>query len=446
MQEFKNLNLENIYHAIKAVPGRLIPVSLDPNDPPVFIYSLLAPQNLHYIFSQRLGVNINYTILGSGIGLKENEALLSTLGEYIERYAAFVSQFEQRKNMILTTARDFKERDISYIPPKNFVLFHEKQYSENNFAYRRFTEDSYVKWIKGYSLIDEKDVYVPAAFVFIPYFLEKTETKICPSSSSGLSAHTHYTRAVINGIYEVLERDAIMINWYGKMKLKRIRGDLRDIYDLYAYLLPHSALLTFLSGMALTEIGIPTYITGIVSESPHDEVSLGVGMSTNLNPFLGLTKSIIESIHTRIWAKELVKMDKCLDPKLENFSDHVLLFSDRKMLPHFLKFFDEEYPVSLKAMYKKYGNPHDSVLLSALLTKIKKENFDVLTVDITPKYIKRELNMNVIRVIIPGLQLILAGENQYFGGKRLFDLPQRLGYRKKALSFENLKEIPHPYP
>jgi len=448
--QLQNYKVRNIYDVIEDIPGKLISIQMDPDDPPVFIHSLLPPPNLNYVFSKVLGAKTEYKILGSGIGLTENESIISTLGEYIERYVAFVSQFECQEDMLIATERELKKKGIPHVSSKKFILFHEGQYSRNNFMYKKFTEDSYVKWIKGYSLIKEKEVYIPAAFVFIPYFIEKDEDPICPSSSSGLSSHTNYAKAITKGIYEVIERDAIMINWYGGMKLRSVETDIKEINDLCNYLLPKLCQLRFISGIALTDVSIPTYVTGIVSDSINDKISLAVGMSSNLNPLSGLAKSIIESIHTRIWAKvELSKKEMPLNRELRDFPDHVRLFNNKCMLPHFLKFIDEKSHVSLSNLYeeyKKFVNKNEKSHLKYLLKSIKKNNLDVIIVDITPEYIKKELDINVIRVVIPGLQLLMAGKYQYFGGTRLFTLPHRFGYRKEVLSFEDIKEIPHPFP
>jgi ribosomal protein S12 methylthiotransferase accessory factor len=90
------------------------------------------------------------------------------------------------------------------------------------------------------------------------------------------------------------------------------------------------------------------------------------------------------------------------------------------------------------------GDPESD--LRKVLSILDKRGFDVLVVDLTTPDV-RELGLHVVRVLIPGLQP-LHGDHCYpfLGGKRLYEVPCRLGLRNNPLREDKVFKLPHPFP
>jgi ribosomal protein S12 methylthiotransferase accessory factor len=67
-----------------------------------------------------------------------------------------------------------------------------------------------------------------------------------------------------------------------------------------------------------------------------------------------------------------------------------------------------------------------------------------LYVDLTTPDI-RDYGLSVVRAVATGLQPIHFGwGEERLGGRRLFELPQKLGFTKGTLSEKELNPYPHP--
>lgn len=87
-----------------------------------------------------------------------------------------------------------------------------------------FSKDLKIEWVKGKYLFNQKEVLVPADLVF--YGDKGVNNRICFGDSSGVAAHTDYMSAVEGALLELIERDAIMRNWYERKPPKKLSEDI----------------------------------------------------------------------------------------------------------------------------------------------------------------------------------------------------------------------------
>ena len=75
---------------------------------------------------------------------------------------------------------------------------------------------------------------------------------------------------------------------------------------------------------------------------------------------------------------------------------------------------------------------------------LKKHSYNVLLKDLTTSDAIQS-GMFCVRIIVPQL-LQMTGAYQYYplGGKRLYEVPLKMGYQ--ANDFEHLNKYPHPFP
>ena len=79
-----------------------------------------------------------------------------------------------------------------------------------------------------------------------------------------------------------------------------------------------------------------------------------------------------------------------------------------------------------------------------LIKIMKNKNYNVLFKDITTPDI-RQLGFFSIKIFIPQL-IQLAGSYPFYflGGKRLYEVPKKLGFNSKE--YDELNKYPHPFP
>ena len=84
-----------------------------------------------------------------------------------------------------------------------------------------------IPWVQG-SRADGQEVYIPADIVF--YGQADHENRTYYGHSSGIAAHFNRDKAVELALTELIERDAIMRNWYLMEKPERIKDDILPIH------------------------------------------------------------------------------------------------------------------------------------------------------------------------------------------------------------------------
>ncbi len=196
--------------------------------------------------------------LGWGKGLTVSGAVVSAVGEAIERYAA---SLPDQRRIIWERAQDL---DGQFLDPRDLSLYTEIQYERPDFPYVRFDPSIRHPWIRGNWIGTSIPVWVPAVFAFLSFNL-RSEHLICQGSSNGLAAGTDEDDAALRATLELVERDAFMTSWLTACPARRIQLDdtldptLRRVLDGIAalgatveiYMLPTSQCGTTMLCLAL---------------------------------------------------------------------------------------------------------------------------------------------------------------------------------------------------
>ena len=90
-----------------------------------------------------------------------------------------------------------------------------------------FSEELPINWTKG-TLFDGTEIYVPSDIV---YYGQKTEeNRIYFGHSSGIAAYSNFEEAKKRALIELIERDAMMRNWYTRESPRIVDYDLLPIH------------------------------------------------------------------------------------------------------------------------------------------------------------------------------------------------------------------------
>jgi len=237
--------------------------------------------------------------------------------------------------------------------------------------------------------------------------------------------------------------------WLNKLSLpKTLLSNIKDKELIKIILLLKNSNFEIIINDITNDIQIPTFCCWLIDKSGNGS-AIALGISANLNPELAIRKSIEEAEETRFGIKKLMRVKNDISyendfSKVKTFDDHALLYYKYNMIPK-LNFIHN--PSKIKEIKNinniSSGNPLDDI--NICINKINKRGLDIIVVDITTDDI-RDIGFYVVRVIIPDMQPLNPNYNyRFLGGKRLYEVPKIIGYKKNSTTEEELNPLPHPF-
>jgi ribosomal protein S12 methylthiotransferase accessory factor len=154
--------------------------------------------------------------LGWGKGLTLSGAILSAVGEAIERYAASLPDPAR----LLMARPDQLPGDV--LDPRAFALYSDEQHGCPGFPFARFDAAGEHPWIRGTWLGSDTPVWVPAVFTFLSLALRPAQ-HIAQGTSNGLAAGSCAADAAVRATLELVERDAFFAAWRSGRPGQRVR-------------------------------------------------------------------------------------------------------------------------------------------------------------------------------------------------------------------------------
>ena len=341
-----------------------------------------------YSFAGRLNIgnsenNYKEDQFGTGSSFSKTKALIKCLGESVER---FVLSKCDDYHLIWDSYYNLKEKAIN---PENFVSFSTFKTKPTFVIYSNDRQK--MNWIKGRSLVSSKEVFVPAQLVFIPYKFRKNEPTLRFPTTTGGAVYNSLDGAITNGLLEVIERDAFIINYLNKLSrnvidlshsvdktLRRI-VDYTKRYNLDVYIVDIS-----------TDVPVYTIMTVIVDETGKGPaVSIGVKSTFNLKD--AIIGSVEEALHIRPWLRGLMIKQSDKITQIEKGRNYVITTEERGRLwinsksINKIKFFLKGKRISIEKMPESKSRNFVS-----LLKWFKKNKEDVLYIDLNLPSFKRD--------------------------------------------------------
>jgi ribosomal protein S12 methylthiotransferase accessory factor len=402
-----------------------------PDEPPLHYFGVDISHPERYISGQNMGA------IG-GCGYVHEEGLAAALGELVERYALF---FNHELPLWVGTYSALPSNEAGP-HPNEYALYAPEQYADPRFPYKPFTEDLEIAWIKAEWLNKGKPAWVPASMALAgrPEILKYAE--INQTISSGTAVGFSITDATISAILERIERDAFACYWYNALPPVPL-DPLSDpvLAAFYKHYFAGRGVHYRLYDIT-TDLGVPAVF--VVATSNDDTAAIHVGTAAGLTLRQAALKALREAGQGRPYTKYLGRRRFDSPDEVLTFADHVRFWNDQARIAE-LRFLDAEHPRP-QVKHVSWSVTDPDQLLEKLISHLSEHSIDILRIDITPSDI-RELGLYVVRVVIPQLQDI-DGTHRFrpLGGKRLYEVPCRLGYASKPRSFKDFNPLPHPSP
>lgn len=229
--------------------------------------------------------------IGWGKGATQAEAILSAVGEAVERYAPSLPEAEK---LVWARPADLAG-DI--LDPREFPLYEPESYARPGFGFAAFDRRTDHPWVRGTWLGTGRPVWVPAVFTYLAMTL-LPEHLICQGTSNGLAAGVDAESATVRAVLELVERDAMMAAWLTGAKGRFVELDDTLDPDLSAIV---DALRT--QGVTVEVYLLPTSTYGVTAAA----LALGdgkrrpgatLGLGADRSPRAAIRAAVLELAQT----------------------------------------------------------------------------------------------------------------------------------------------------
>jgi ribosomal protein S12 methylthiotransferase accessory factor len=413
------------------------------NEPRLFLYGVeAAPTGLH-------GGRLPRASCG-GAGFTPETGKVSALGELIEGYCA---SFIPPDSVVHGSYEELSSTH-EVLEPERWALFSERQYAQPGFPFSPFTRKSVLGWVRGFSLVREREVLVPASVVHMPYRPARGEALISPGLSTGLAAGDSLERAILSGMYECFERDAFTIFWMNQLPVRRVdlKGTrpehrVRRLFEEHLVTPGYHYRVFDITN----DLGVPTAYVILTRQTTRGPLHI-VGASSRLDGSEAVLKALVEAVQGAPYVQHLMDTDPTWRPapdfqNVEGFEHSAKLYTVApELTPHLM---EVEQRVQADVTLEQLPHPDTSspaASLEGLVSKLRQRDYEAIVVDLTTDDIAA-LGLKVVRVLLPELQPLHGAHRlPFLGGKRLYEVPVRLGHRPTPPEVTSLNRYPHPFP
>ncbi len=386
------------------------------------------------------GSNIDMAGFGSNVEIEE--AYSKAVGEFLERYILTVYRLKDFKcgsynNLIRMGVRAL---NLDMLP--KFLPWQTEEFKE-----LAYSTDTPLHWTRATELLSGKSVYVPAQLVFWNYARTPVrEPWLQSSTTNGQAGHFTFEESVLSSIYELVERDALLIFWLNTISPPRIKLESIDdpaIHERITLLQNTGLKLFYLD--TTTDLGIPSCIC-VVLDDRGAEPRIALGGSAGFDIYKNLTSSLNEALSV---AQHTVTYDLKADyrPFLDrniHMKERMGMWHGNTMLERFNFFissdeitFSESRHYSFHKVFSSKQSEFEEV---KKIFKDKGAGYELYCYRAQHPVLDT-LGYVVTKVITPKLVPLHLHEHlATLGAERLQEVPAILGYLETKLN-----PWPHPF-
>ena len=371
----------------------------------------------------------------AGKGRSREQARCSALCEALERYSGRLDGTESRRRA------SYEQLGELAIHPNACMLWSDAQYDHadrwnevhpapHNRAPARFDEHAVVDWTPLWSLTTESFRYLPTRYCFYASNEDATEPYY-RADSNGNAAGTTRTEAILQGFFELAERDAAAMWWYHR--LQRPGVDLDTIGDPYVADLraQYDELHRDVAVLDITnDLGIPTFVAvSWRTDGEPERVALGFG--AHFDARVGTLRALTELnqiVAFTAGSDDLPSTDEA-DGDVRELVDW-LRTATRENQPYLAP---AAVPSRRIADYPQQANDDLADDVRHCQAIVEAKGLELLVLDQT----RPDIGLPVVKVVVPGLRHFWAR----FAPGRLFDVPVELGWVPGRVAERELNPI-----
>ena len=371
---------------------------------------------------------------GKGSTPRQSEA--SALCEALERYSGAFHGDEIRCRRQFA---DFvKAGESQAIHPNDVQLFSDRQLDNAahinagdhpyNVVPPRLDPDAEIDWSPVWSFTQGRHRYLPTSML---YYGEHRGSSEFVADSNGCAAGNTLEEAILQGFFELVERDAFAIWWYNRLRLPGV--DLESFGDDYLASAReyYRGLHRELWGLDVTgDLGIPAFVVlSRRTDKQAEDIIYGAG--AHIDPHIAALRALCEMNQFLNWVQGSGRGGAGYhvdDPQCLWWWQNAKLADHPYLAPA---------PGATLRGQRDYTVPDTTDVkedVEHCRELVEAKGMEFLVLDQT----RPDIGMPVARVIVPGLRHFW----ERFAPGRLFNVPVEMGWRERPLAEEDLNPAP----
>ena len=420
-------------HLISPVTGVLKEITKDSRGPS-FFNSFRSGPNLALNVRRHFEHMRSARAENGGKGITPLHGKVSALCEAIERHSGYYHGDEER------VVASYAQLGEEAVHPRECLLFDERQYADraewnsthSSFQYvcDPFDEHAETSWTPVWSLTQQRHRLLPTGMLYFDVPAEHGGGGSLSADSNGNAAGSSLEDALLQGLFEVVERDAVALWWYNRTRAPGVDLDsfgVRWIDELRAV---YAALHRDVWVLDVTsDVGIPTMAAlSRRTDGPREDIMFGFG--THLDPQVALIRALTEMnqlMPAVVAAGEGGDYDWS-DPD----AVHWWRTATWDGMPYLRP--DPAVRPRTPAHYAHVPATDLRQDITDVQRRLERLGLDVMVLDQT----RPDVGLPVVKAIVPGMRGFWAR----FAPGRLFDVPVRLGRLDAPTPYEQLNPIP----
>lgn len=425
--------LDRYKHLISPITGVISALSIQ-HQGVAYVYT--AGHNSAYDVENLSSLKRGLQNTNSGKGMTEIQAKVSALCEAIERYSGEYTGAEYYVKCSLVDA------PFVAIDPNLCMLYSDKQYQERdswnaknsrfNRVPERFNPNEEINWTPAWSLTTEQFKYFPTQYLYYGApLVENIHRRVAPCCSNGNAAGNTIEEAIIQGLFELVERDCVALWWYNRLIKPGV--DLASFNDqcFFELIEYYDSIGRDVWAIDITsDLKIPCF-AAISRQRIGNEEQILIGLGCHLDAHIAVQRALAE-MNQMLDNGEMLESGKVNsmildDTETENWLKHATLANQPYVG------IDVSQPLKTKPEYTQLATGDALQDIIVCREKIECTGLEIFVLDQT----QEDIGLPVVKVIIPGLRHFWAR----FAPGRLYDIPIKLGWLKAPLVEEDSNPI-----
>jgi oxazoline/thiazoline synthase len=401
-----------------------------------FAHSYSAGHNFAMMSDSLFFLRQNMRGRSGGKGLSDMQAKVSGMCEAIERYSGVIRGDE------CTCRASYLELGSEAIHPNACMGFSEAQFANRRAwnavqPHTKFhlvpdplDQSRPIDWTPVYSLTNDRFRSLPTALLYFGHH-DLADHFFCMADSNGTAAGNTLEEAILQAFLEIVERDAVAVWWYNRIR--------RPGIDIGSFNMPY---LTALSGFyrsigrdfwavdITSDLGIPV-VAGVSRRIDRGVEDILVGFGAHLDPGLALLRAITE-VNQFLPAVSRSNPDGSTyywfhDP------DAIEWWKTATIAAHPYVMGDPEAPLRKKADFPFLPGADLKQDVETLVAAAAGAGLETFVLDQS----RPDVGLPVARVIVPGMRHFW----RRLGPGRLYDVPKKMDWQRESTAEADLNPI-----
>ena len=423
-------------HLVSPISGVVTWLSRTTDDADSWLHVYWAGSNLGMRSRSLSSLRRSLRNKSAGKGSTREQSEVSALCEAVERYSgAFAGdEIRIRKRFV-----EFDQRDEA-IHPNDAQLFSDNQLdnaqsiNEKGHPYNivptRLDPEAEIDWTPVWSLTQQRHRYLPTSMLYSMAAEQRGPADLV-ADSNGCAAGNTLEEAILQGFYELAERDAFAIWWYNRLPVPAV--DLSSFDDDFLasasnYYARCERDLWMLD--VTSDIAIPTFVA--LSRRPDAQTEdIIYGAGAHADPRIAALRAVCELNQCLTWLPRPGGGDgrPMIDDPLALWWWKTARLADCSWLAP-----DPDEPLRKASHYPVIESTDLCDDVETCRALVEARGMEFLVLDQT----RPDVGMPVARVVVPGMRHFWAR----FAPGRLYDVPVSMGRLKQPLAEADLNPAP----